>query len=74
MLTVAVEEPTLQALRQALTQGAPCSWKTAPCGNRLIAKSQRIMLRKTGASPKAYARWLAFWGLCLVRDLKQKRA
>lgn len=74
VLTVTVEEPTPQALRQALTQGAPCSWKTAPCGNRLIAKSQRIMLRKTGASPKAYARWLAFWGLCLVRDLKQKRA
>lgn len=73
-LTVLCEEKSLPALRQALASRAVTGWGAAPCENRLIAQSQKIKLQKTGASPYAWARWLAFWGLCQARDLRTKIA
>lgn len=73
-LTVRCEEKSLPALRRALAARAVTGWDTAPCGNALIAQSQKIKLQKAGASPYAWARWLAFWGLCQARDLRRKLA
>ena len=73
-LTVRCEEKSLPALRRALAAQAVTGWDTAPCGNALIAQSQKIKLQKAGASPRAWARWLAFWGLCQARDLRTKLA
>ena len=58
----------------ALAARAVTGWDTAPCGNALIAQSQKIKLQKAGASPRAWARWLAFWGLCQAPGLRTEIA
>ena len=67
-VTVAAETLTLPALREALAQ--PVSFSCGKCRHLALAKSQFIRLRRTGAAPKAYLRWCAFAGLCVLRALK----
>lgn len=67
-VTVNAEELTLEALRKALEK--PVGYFCSRCPHMSIAKSQWIKLRKQKAGPAAYVRWIAFAGVCLLRQVK----
>lgn len=69
-LTVECPEKSLSALRKVLEAGVPAQYHTMPCSHRLIAKSQKVKLKKEKAPWKAWIRFRAFEALCLFRDLK----
>lgn len=69
VLTLEVRERSLEAVYQALRQGRGTvsgrqgkSW--------YAAKSQYHKLRKTGASPVRWLKWLAFAGKCTWQDVR----
>lgn len=68
VLTVEAETKTPEAVRAALlAESVRIEGRPSPA--RHTATSQLIRLKKIGANPAAYLKWVLFAGKCLLRDI-----
>ena len=66
-VSVSVPELSLSAVRSALLEGGIASGQN---GRHVdVAKSQKTKLKKRGAGPAAYGKWLLFACKCVLEDL-----